>query len=249
MCNRKPGISCSGRLDGNCSISRLWLLQPHSHQGQSFPNARSICRVQLAAIHAFKVPLVSTHGFTPHEVSALGELLGDERKHRIVKRYAQDVQNTENCERSILLQVVSHDLALLKHNESYFFETAMLQKQCKPSKKVMDFVKETWGTQVNTCVMCASAKLAPDGVAHKQDVVISKTSPPQVCEVWLFAEVNSEVVAVLSFWTLVKQDVAYSIWHKVDDPKMIPVEEIKCSFSFKNVKDTHFVVILLVHCR
>ena len=36
-----------------------------------------------------------------------------ERKHRIVKRYAQDVQNTVNYERSILLQVVSHDLALL----------------------------------------------------------------------------------------------------------------------------------------
>lgn len=172
-----------------------------------------------------------------------------ERKHRIVKRYAQDVQNTVNYERSILLQVVSHDLALLQTNERLFSETAMLQKQCKPSKKVMDFVKETWDTEVNTCFMCASAKLAPDGVAHKQDVVILKTSPPQVCEVWLFAEVNAEVVALVSFWTLVKQDVAFSIWNKVDDPKMIPLEEIKCSLPFKNLKGNQFVVILPFHCR
>ena len=126
----------------------------------------------------------------------------------------------------------------------------MLQKQCKPSKKVMDFVKETWDTEVSTCFLRASAKLAPDGVAHKQDVVILKTVPPQVCEVWLFAEVNSEVFALVSFWTLVKQDVAFSsIWNKVDDPKMIPLEEIKCSLPFKKLKDNQFVVILPFHCR
>ena len=44
---------------------------------------------------------------------------------------------------------------------------------------------------------------------------------------------NAEVVALVSFWTLVKQDVAFSIWNKVDDPKMIPLEEIKCFFAFQ----------------
>jgi len=113
----------------------------------------------------------------------------------------------------------------------------------------MGFVKETWDSEVSTCFMFASAKLAPDGVAHKQAVIILKTAPPQVCEVWLFAEVNSEVFALVSFRALVKQDVAFSIWNKVDDPKMIPLEEIKCSLPFKNLKDNQFVVILPFHCR
>ena len=61
-----------------------------------------------------------------------------ERKHRIIKRYSEGIQNTLRFERSVLVQVVSHDLALLLE-EDYFGMHARLKKKCKSSKKVLDF--------------------------------------------------------------------------------------------------------------
>ena len=50
-----------------------------------------------------------------------------ERKHRIVKRYSQDIQNTRNYEKHVLVQVVAHDLALLL-DEDYFGQHSRLKK-------------------------------------------------------------------------------------------------------------------------
>ena len=57
-----------------------------------------------------------------------------ERKHRIVKRYSQDIQNTRNYEKHVLVQVVAHDLALLL-DEDYFGQHARLKNSAKQQRR------------------------------------------------------------------------------------------------------------------
>ena len=85
-----------------------------------------------------------------------------ERKHRIIKRYSEGIQNTLRFERSVLVQVVSHDLALLLE-EDYFGMHARLKKKCKSSKKVLDFFKTVWNEGIDSCYMCTCAHLS-DGL-------------------------------------------------------------------------------------
>lgn len=170
-----------------------------------------------------------------------------ERKHRIVKRYSQDIQNTRSFEKSVLHQVVSHDLALLLDPE-YFGQDARLKKQCRATNKVKDFFASAWSEPVKTCYMCTSAHLSPAGVASKKDIVMLKTSK-QVCEVWLFAEVNGENVALLSFWTLLEDNGASTLWQTQDNPQLVSTSDIQCALCYRLYKDGKAIVLLPLECR
>ena len=72
-----------------------------------------------------------------------------ERTH-LIKRFSGGIQNTLKYEKSVLVQVVAHDLAWLLE-EDYFGMHARLKQQCKSSKKVFDFFKTLWHGDIDSC--------------------------------------------------------------------------------------------------
>ena len=170
-----------------------------------------------------------------------------ERKHRIIKRYSEGIQNTMRYEKSVLVQVVAHDLALLLE-EDYFGMHARLKKQCKSSKKVLDFFKTVWNVPIDSCYMCTCAHLEPAGLANRRDVIILK-SKDRVGEVWLFAEINKECVALISFWNLLDKKATHSIWNVQEQPELVHTDEIQCSLTYRKLKDGRAIVLLPLECR
>jgi hypothetical protein len=170
-----------------------------------------------------------------------------ERKHRIVKRYSQDIQNTRKYEKHVMVQVVAHDLALLL-DDDYFGQHARLKKKCKATKKVQDLFAKVWTDEVQSCHMCVCAHLSPSGLANRKDVVIMKCLK-QLGEVWFFAEVIGECVALVSLWVLLEQHVSYSIWKMQDNPQLVSTSEIKCALSHRPLKEDQVMVSLPVECR
>lgn len=170
------------------------------------------------------------------------------RKHRITKRYATEIQNTTRFERSCLIQVVGHDLALLL-DPDYFSMQPRLHQQCRMSKKVLKFFQEVWHEPLSTYSMCAAAKLFPAGVANKSDVVLLKGNEHQVGEVWLFAEINGATVALVSMWALLEKHVAHSEWQAVSNPQLIYTRDIACTLAFKRMANDKVVVIIPVEHR
>lgn len=97
--------------------------------------------------------------------------------------------------------------------------------------------------------MCAAAKLFPAGVANEADVVLLKGSDHQVGEVWLFAEINSVSVAVVSMWNLLEKHVAHSEWQAVANPQLIYIRDLACALTFKRMANEKVVVIIPVEHR
>ena len=170
-----------------------------------------------------------------------------ERKHRIIKRYSEGIQNTLRFERSVLVQVVSHDLALLLE-EDYFGMHARLKNKCKSSKKVLDFFKTVWNEGIDSCYMCTCAHLEPAGLANKRDVVLLK-SKDRVGEVWLFADINKEWVALISFWSFLEKKATHSMWNMQEQPELVHTAEIMCPLTYRKLEDGKAIVLLPLECR
>ena len=149
--------------------------------------------------------------------------------------------------KSVLVQVVSHDLALLL-DEDYFGMHARLKKKCKSGKKVLDFFKTVWHEPIESCYMCTCAHLEPAGLANKRDVVLLK-SKDRVGEVWLVAEINKECVALISFWSFLEKKTTHSIWNMQEQPELVHTAEIKCPLTYKKLEDGKAIVLLPLECR
>lgn len=170
-----------------------------------------------------------------------------ERKHRIIKRYSQDIQKTNKYEKHVLVQVVSHDLALLL-DDDYFSQNARLKKQCKATKKVKDFFASNWCHEIQSCFICAQACLSPSGVANKKDVVILKTSH-MICEVWLFAEINGECLSLVSVWEVLENHTSYTICKMQDNPALVNTSDIQCAVAYRKLHHEKAMVLLPIECR
>ena len=164
-----------------------------------------------------------------------------ERKHRITKRFASDIRKTTIFERSILVQVIGHNLNLLLDDE-YFSMEAKLKKKCKASRKVLDFFQAVWHEAIQSCFMCVAAHLNPAGTAHKNDVVLLK-SGHQVCQIWLFAEVNNENVALVSLWTLLEKHASHNIWQPANQPHLVHTSDMACPLTHRYLEDNKVVIL------
>ena len=125
---------------------------------------------------------------------------------------------------------------------------ARLKKKCKSSKKVLDFFKTVWNEGIDSCYMCTCAHLEPAGLANKRDVVLLK-SKDRVGEVWLFAEINKECVALMSFWSFLEKKATHSIWNMQEQPELVHTAEIMCPLTYRKLEDGKAIVLLPLECR
>ena len=96
--------------------------------------------------------------------------------------------------------------------------------------------------------MCTCAHLEPAGLAHKRDVVLLK-SKDRVGEVWLFAEINRECVALVSFWSFLEKKATHSIWKVQEQPELVHIAEIMCPLTYRKLEDGKAIVLLPLERR
>jgi len=156
-----------------------------------------------------------------------------ERKHRMVKRYAQDIRNTgkrSGYELSVLTEVVCHTLAVLPTTNA-FNRSAHLEKRCAMPKMLIQVISEALGPlPLDNCFSCSSAKLSPAGSCSKNNIVMlkSSTEPPEVCAVIAHIEVHGVCFTLANQLELLSFSAAtwsakFCVIHKII---LVPTEEI-----------------------
>jgi hypothetical protein len=168
-----------------------------------------------------------------------------ERKHRVAKRYSNPIQNTSVFEKSVLSELVCHDLAVLK-TSSIFAVAVKLSNPHTASKKMLEFMSQQMSVtlQPEECLTCAVAHILPAGTCSKKDVVLIRTSdatePFEAAEVWFHVQCKGMCFSLVSLWKLKSIDTAKGTaqWLKQDNPVMISTSSILAPLCFTVLQDT-----------
>ncbi len=168
-----------------------------------------------------------------------------ERKHRVAKRYSNPIQNTSVFEKSVLSELVCHDLAVLK-TSSIFAVAVKLGNPHTAPKKMLEFMSQQMSVilQPEECLTSAVAHILPAGTCSKKDVVLIKSSdatqPLEAAEVWFHVQCKGVCVSLVSLWKLKSVDAAKGTaqWLKHDNPVMISTSSILAPLCFTVLQDT-----------
>ena len=109
-----------------------------------------------------------------------------ERKHKVVKRYSSSISNTITLEKSVMAEILSHDLAKLKLPGT-FATRLRLSKSCQPAKKLKDLLETSSGC-----------------VCHKGDICILQDNSIKAGQIWVHADINGKLMSLISEWALVE---------------------------------------------
>ena len=134
------------------------------------------------------------------EAKGLGRMLPScfvqERKHKVAKRYGENISNTSKFETSILQEILCHDLAQLQ-GSTVFQCKARLEKESPVPRKLAEFLKQHFGRNPVESSTCNSAFLDPAGKCQRKDVVVLKTTELQVAHIWFHASFDGKVVSLV----------------------------------------------------
>ena len=154
-----------------------------------------------------------------------------ERKHKQLKRYANDMRNTCSFERSILHDCTCSHLSSLENGQSLHFEVGLIKPR-KASKKVRDFLCEQLGIdERHVFEMSSDCRYSPGGVSCVKDVVLVTSSDGinvQAGQVWAHAAINGEPLSVVTLWECHGKNKAMGCadWVCSDDAHVVPASDI-----------------------
>jgi hypothetical protein len=183
------------------------------------------------------------HGFLP-------SCWVHERKHKVSKRYANDIKNTSVYELSLLKQVLSHELALLKQPGLFKFDVCLIKPR-KASAKAFEFLSSCFEVPLNAdlCFTSSTVNLLPAGSCSKKDVVLLRSDDGAVLaagEIWMHSSCNGRCMSLVSMWILVEytEPTGFAKWQRQDNPKLISTSQILCATTYtvgRNDRVTTFI--------
>lgn len=173
----------------------------------------------------------------PHHLDRFGFLptcFVHERKHKLVKRYSNDIKNTSQFEKSVVTQILCHELFCLRRPNVFEVKVCMLAHKSKAPKSMIVFLSECLQEPlyVDNCFTNAVVKLKPAGQCSKGDVVLLKSQIPaqafQAGEVWFHSECNGTCFSLVSIWSFCsyEADHCFAMFEKRDNPILIPTSEV-----------------------
>ena len=158
--------------------------------------------------------------------------------------------NTTAFERSLLLEMLGHQMAELK--EDYVFDTsARLDKACKASQKMKQFLQDYMGRPSDDIYTCARAHLSPAGQCQKADVVLLKHGLI-IAEVYFHATFGDRVLSLLSLWKSRRLRHAKAVASSRSNmlPMIVETADIACALPFCCLKgDMYRVFVPLAYRR
>jgi hypothetical protein len=97
-----------------------------------------------------------------------------ERKHRMVKRYAQDVRNTRMYERSVMGEVTCQYLADLQNGNAFDFQTGLVRPRVAP-KQLRDICESCLDLTLDSCLTSSIARISEFESCARGDVVLIRS--------------------------------------------------------------------------
>ena len=191
----------------------------------------------LGLVHRFLEAFTAAFGFEwltpkchwllhlPETLKRLGKLLNCfdlERKHRVPKRYATDLQNTsKEASKSLLSEVVCHHLSSL-NTQNFDFSIGLVNGRPAPKKSRRLILKalglEDDGMPIHTS---ADARFSALAMCRRGDVVLLQDgSGLRAARIQLHCDIADECVSMAQAFKLHRRvpGSALAVWEVGDDP-------------------------------
>jgi hypothetical protein len=178
-----------------------------------------------------------------------------ERKHKVVKRYANDIKNSRVYERSVLGEVCCHNLSFLSQ-PGVFDLTVGLVNPRAANAKLTGFLGAELGYLVpaHQCFTASVARILPTGTCSRKDVVLIRSvdgSSFDAGEVWLHADAKGRPLTLVSVWQFVGYDKAKGSaeWLKLSNPTLVETADIISAVVHTECKAGVARILLPLQCR
>lgn len=168
-----------------------------------------------------------------------------ERKHKLVNRYANPQYNTISFERSILLEVLSHDLAVLKQPGLFDVSVGLVTPH-NASSKLRTFVSEMLDIELqpSECLTSTCTRMVPAGTCSRRDFVLLKNldDGPQhwdACEVWAHLDVKGDKISLVCMMKLLNYspEMASATWQSNQATMFVQTADILCCLTYTKDKN------------
>ena len=130
-----------------------------------------------------------------------------ERKHKLVRRYGNDVLNTNIYESTVVKEITCHSIAMLSEPDLLNFDVALVRPYAAPRrlrKWLTDILELQEQDEVMTATVC---QYSPLGTCAKGDVILVKDGRGfAACQVMAHISIQGLACSIVSCWTLVAQD-------------------------------------------
>ena len=172
-----------------------------------------------------------------------------ERRHRVAKRYAEDLKNiSRQSSESLIMEVTCHHLALLSNPSSCNFDVGLISKKAA-SKKVKGMLLEWLEIEGDSEIdVSLHARFSSYGLCKRNDVVLLRNDTTFLAgKILLIASVCGVDIIVFESWTLKSSNLAagYSKWSPKEAFKMLaPLEDILDTVTHTAVNGDKVVTVL-----
>ena len=165
-----------------------------------------------------------------HRFGLLLSCFVHERKHRIVKRYANDIMNTRVFERSVLSEMICDHVACLGDRKHFSFAIGLVEpvRKVTNTNKIRAALDADSGAAALNVLTSGACRFSMYSACHKRDVVFVKDGGSFVAgQVWAHFSIGGVLVSVVSLWTTIVSSRPLAIdWQKCDNPTYVDSEEI-----------------------
>jgi hypothetical protein len=164
-----------------------------------------------------------------------------ERKHRVVKKFGQDIRNTTTYSKSVLLEAISQQLVDVENPDAFDLSLGLI-KPTAASKKERDFLAAELQLQLG-CRTSNMARITSGATCSKTDCVLIKSDKAghfMAGRVWLLADcATTTATALVGLWDFESQDasIGKAVWQMADRPCFVPVAQILCSVIWAELQD------------
>ena len=167
-----------------------------------------------------------------------------ERKHRVAKRYATGISNTQKFERSLLGEIISHNLAAYVDDALFDLSVRLVQPH-KASARVRKLVAKLFELSFGDSELFTGSRIhiVPAGFASRGDVVLAKSADNEnfICgdlclNIW-FEEMTYTII--LPFETSAyDRNNGFADWKKAkSSPVMLPSRDVLCPCTHSILDD------------
>ena len=155
-----------------------------------------------------------------------------ERKHRVAKRYATSITNTTEMERSLLGEIVCHNLFDINRPNIFDLEPGIFHP-IQADAKVVAFVREhiDADAQPEEIKKGFKARITPAGFVARGDVALVRSVDGHsfICgKIWIHLEIRDAAVTVFQPWKTDEFDrnLAYADWTVGGMPILVDTKDI-----------------------
>ena len=164
-----------------------------------------------------------------HTFGTLLSCFVHERKHRMVKRYANEVYNTVAFEQSVLNEVLCHHLARLEAQDTFDFNLGLVHPRDAP-RALIQFLGTILDIPAGQPVLVSTeCRFSPLATCKRGDVVFVREGAGFVAgQVWVHTSVLGVHVSLISLWSLVRMDLDHSAaeWRLDDHAHLVEPADI-----------------------